>query len=726
MMAKKDRLPGWGSSGFGPTFVSEGSGSSGQVDTEMVISEDSNAPMRKCISLNYPIHDGFAVPIQALPLSKMSSSQRKDLVLRLRAELERIRNLQKRVETQRTNVVSVSSSSDILSCSNAQQNGPLLENIKKSSGLTSGSGKKVHSSDPKRQGLNRSTSGKFESARQASATPSALNAALMKQCEGLLKKLMEHQHGWVFNTPVDVVKFNIPDYFTVIKNPMDLGTIKSKIASSQYSSPLDFVADVRLTFSNAMTYNQPGNDVHSMADTLRKFFEIRWKVIEKKLPKASQPSLEKSSLHEEKEAIKPLPPSKKRKIVSVPQDVIPPPVKRTMTVEEKHKLSRDLEASLGDLPDKIVVFLKEQFSNGMDTEEDEIEIDIDNLSSDALFTLQKLLDDHLQEKQKNKTTAEPCEIEVLNDSGPSNSSLQLCKGNDPADDDVDIGGNEPPVSSYPPVEIEKDVGCRPNACISPGSSSGSSDSESELDGNKASTLAKRPKENSGPGEHLDEKTESLSGLDQLEQIIQKPNSVESDCHHDGESALNERQLSPDKLYRAALLRNRFADTILKAREKTLNEGEKGDPEKLRREREELEMQKRKEKARLQAEAKAAEDARRRAEAKAEAEAKRKRELEREAARQALQKMEKTIEINENSRFLEDLELLSAVPPEQLPSSVDETSPDHSQDGLGSFKFGGSNPLEQLGLYMKVDEEEEEGEPPSMPNIMADVEEGEID
>lgn len=89
-------------------------------------------------------------------------------------------------------------------------------------------------------------------------------------------------------------------------------------------------------------------------------------------------------------------------------------------------------------------------------------------------------------------------------------------------------------------------------------------------------------------------------------------------------------------------------------------------------------------------------------------------------------MEKTIEINENSRFLEDLELLSAVPPEQLPSSVDETSPDHSQDGLGSFKFGGSNPLEQLGLYMKVDEEEEEGEPPSMPNIMADVEEGEID
>lgn len=37
----------------------------------------------------------------------------------------------------------------------------------------------------------------------------------------------------------------------------------------------------------------------------------------------------------------------------------------------------------------------------------------------------------------------------------------------------------------------------------------------------------------------------------------------------GESAPSERQVSPEKLYRAALLRSRFADTILKAREKTL-------------------------------------------------------------------------------------------------------------------------------------------------------------
>lgn len=73
-------------------------------------------------------------------------------------------------------------------------------------------------------------------------------------------------------------------------------------------------------------------------------------------------------------------------------------------------------------------------------------------------------------------------------------------------------------------------------------------------------------------------------------------------------------------------------------------------------------------------------------------------------------MEKTVEINENSQFLEDLEMLKAVPAEQLPSSVDETSPDNSQDCMGSFKFGTGNPLEQLGLYIKPDDEEEEGDP----------------
>lgn len=88
-----------------------------------------------------------------------------------------------------------------------------------------------------------------------------------------------------------------------------------------------------------------------------------------------------------------------------------------------------------------------------------------------------------------------------------------------------------------------------------------------------------------------------------------------------------------------------------------------------------------------------------------------------------------MEINENSRFLEDLEMLSGGGhAEQLLSSADETSPEHLQDGLGSFKFGGNNPLEQLGLYMKEDEDEEceALPPPSLPNDQDSLEEGETE
>lgn len=743
MMGKNARFSGgyYRSNAFETTGESEGSGSSGRIDAEITASEDSSAPTRKCINLNPDKWDAFGVPLQVLSLPNLSRSERKDLVHKLTSDLEQIRILQKKVGVQRTNGVTVSSSSDILSCSNGP-NRPQVQNSRKSLVMTCGPGKKVNPVSNNSRGWNRGTSGRFESAGKPTSTTGTGNVILMKQCETLLKRLMSHQYGWVFNTPVDVVKMNIPDYYTIIKHPMDFGTIKEKMASNAYSSPLEFLADVRLTFSNAMMYNPPGNDFHIMADTLRKFFEARWKAIEKKLPVTKPQSLpEKSAPRANVETAKAIPPAKRKKIEIMCQEIVPTAVKPVMTDQEKHNLGRELESLLAEMPVHIIDFLREHSSNGRETGEDEIEIDIDDLSNDTLLTLRKLLDDYLEEKQKNQANVEPCEIELLNESGLSNSSMQQGKGNDLPDEDIDIGGNEPPVSSYPPMEIEKDTAIKSSKRVSPGSSSGSessSSSDSESDDVKASSpisASKVPKV-SGHKDKLDEKTgsgdpldvnQSVSGLDQLEHTSQqKPSSVESDFRQDGESAPNERQVSPDKLYRATLLKNRFADTILKAKEKTLSQGDKGDPEKLRREREELELQKRKEKARLQAEAKAAEEARRQAEADAAAEARRKREVEREAARQALLKMEKTVEINENSRFLEDLEMLRTAPAEQLPSSVDETSPDHSQDGLGGFKFGGSNPLEQLGLYMKEDDEEEDAEPPSVPNPLNDVEEGEID
>ncbi|KAJ8467417.1 hypothetical protein OPV22_029969 [Ensete ventricosum] len=693
---------------------SEGFGSSGRAD-----SEDSSAPKRKCISLNVDRCGNFDVPFELFSLSKMSKSEKEELETRFRRDLDQVRMFQKKMFSRITisgDGVALSSSGD-------------------------GYAKKQYAMGQNGSKFKCMNNGNLEMPKRA-PDPDRLGnsySLLMKQCETLLKRLMNHQYGWVFNTPVDPVKLNIPDYFQVIKYPMDFGTIKTRIQLGRYSNPWDFVSDVRLTFTNAKTYNPPKNDAHIMADAMSKFFETRWKPIEKKMVAAN------AAAKRDAETPKPILPPNKRKTPFNHEIILPEVVRSKMTVEEKESLSRRLE-SLGDMPEHVIDFLRRNMVASQ-TSADEVEIDLHAMSDDLLFELRKLLDDYMvRERLKDQVKSEPCEIEIINESGLSNSSMHPCKGNEPIEEDVDIVGNDPPVSRYPPVVIEKDTmlrsgKCRSSSCDSGSSSSDSdsgSSSESESDVKVASPM-KDMKKSMASGQALDQERSDLSNphdenrtsdeTNQEEHVTQpKSESVDIERNRNGDNAPSERQLSPEKLYRAALLRSRFADTILKAREKTLDQR---DPEKLRREREALERRKREEKARLQAEAKAAEEAQRLAEAEAAAqaaaEAKRRREFEREAARQALLQMEKTVEINESSLFLKDLDMLRTVTGEHLPNSVGETSPDHSPEGISGFKLGGSNPLEQLGLYMKVDDDDDEDEDAEPNGATAnDGEEGEID
>ncbi|KAJ4901024.1 Transcription factor GTE8 [Raphanus sativus] len=696
---------------------SEGSGSSAQIDTEVTASENSSTPARKSVKLSSDDEDPYGVQRQVISLYNMSQSERKDLIHRLKLELEQTKIVLKNAELQRLNTPSVSSTSARVGFNSAQKPSSRVSSSKRPSDFAMGPGKNVrHQPGTASRGWNRGSTGKFESSSKESI-PSVTSLTLMKQCDTLLKKIWSHPHSWIFQAPVDVVKLNIPDYLTIIKRPMDLGTIKKNLASGVYSSPHEFAADVRLTFTNAMTYNPPGHDVHIMGDILSKLFEARWKLIEKKLPVTlSATTLE---AREAKRTAVCVPPAKKRKMVSPVRESVPKPVKPLMTAEERHRLGRQLESLLEELPAQIIDFLKKHSSNGGEIAEDEIEIDIDVLSDEVLFSLKKLLDEHIQEKEAKQSNVEPCEIELLNGPGPSNSLLQ--RGNEMADEYV--GGNEPPISRS-----------------SSDSESGSSEDQSGDAKPMIQEGACKIPETTNSEAQRDEDTridglldgsESKGAPEQMDiSSQQKPSSDERDGQPDGNTL--ENPASSEKKYRAALLKNKFADIILKAREKTLPpNSNKGDPEKLRKEREELELKKKKERARLQAEAEAAEDARRQAEAEAAAEAaaesKRQREVEREAARQALLKMEKTVEINENSRFLEDLEMLRSSAPEQLLSSVDEISPERTLDALGSFNIRGMNPLEQLGLYMKEDDDEEEPEaPPAVPKLATDVEEGEID
>lgn len=102
---------------------------------------------------------------------------------------------------------------------------------------------------------------------------------LKSKCLEVLKVLQSHQHAWVFNTPVDPVELNLPDYFEVIKKPMDLGTIRKKLDNGVYHRLEEFEEHVLLTFDNAMLYNPEGTVVYNMAKDMKTRFEMDYKVL---------------------------------------------------------------------------------------------------------------------------------------------------------------------------------------------------------------------------------------------------------------------------------------------------------------------------------------------------------------------------------------------------------------------------------------------------------------
>ena len=87
-----------------------------------------------------------------------------------------------------------------------------------------------------------------------------------KNGKKLLNTLWRANQSWIFHEPVDPIKLNIPDYFEIVKHPMDFGTIKKKINNNFYSCTDELLKDIELVFSNCKLYNPPESDVVSMCN----------------------------------------------------------------------------------------------------------------------------------------------------------------------------------------------------------------------------------------------------------------------------------------------------------------------------------------------------------------------------------------------------------------------------------------------------------------------------
>jgi hypothetical protein len=90
----------------------------------------------------------------------------------------------------------------------------------------------------------------------STSAPAVPKPIWMTAARQIVSDIFKKEDAWIFLRPVDPVKDQCADYFTVIKSPMDFGTIRRKI--SKYSEKAEFITDCQLVFSNCRTYNKPG------------------------------------------------------------------------------------------------------------------------------------------------------------------------------------------------------------------------------------------------------------------------------------------------------------------------------------------------------------------------------------------------------------------------------------------------------------------------------------
>ncbi|KAI9014966.1 hypothetical protein BC832DRAFT_179339 [Gaertneriomyces semiglobifer] len=124
----------------------------------------------------------------------------------------------------------------------------------------------ITSIDPRR-GKSKST--RLHSKRRSTVTPGLWKPkkkGLYTVLDKLISALKHKDHYGFFLEPVDtsIVK----DYLTVVKTPMDLGTMDMKVQNRQYRSCEAFLSDFELVIKNAKTYNLPHTMFYKAADRL--------------------------------------------------------------------------------------------------------------------------------------------------------------------------------------------------------------------------------------------------------------------------------------------------------------------------------------------------------------------------------------------------------------------------------------------------------------------------
>lgn len=258
-----------------------------------------------------------------------------------------------------------------------------------------------------------------------------------------LKKSKNQSFAWPFMTAVDPVAMNIPTYYTIVKKPMDFGTVEQNLQDNVYSTAKQFYNDSKLVFSNCYLFNPLTDAVNEMGHQLEAVFDEAWEKKDEWIAAnqpVSEPASEDESEAESSEEEEISVEDRMAKIVELQKQIAkltsemvalsnPPPKKKSKKVKgDGHKKRKSIAAGAtgpvkAPRPKKVakpkklsldqkryvsdsIMMLDEvnmrkavqMIRNGVpklrDVHDDELELDVDEIPDNVLQTLYKFVKDY--------------------------------------------------------------------------------------------------------------------------------------------------------------------------------------------------------------------------------------------------------------------------------------------------------------------------------------------
>lgn len=364
---------------------------------------------------------------------------------------------------------------------------------------------------------------------------------LFTQCANIVKTIKKAKDAGPFILPVDPGKLGIPDYFNIVKKPMDFTTVLKKLEHKpekntrrQYDDVYQFRDDVRQIWLNCQLYNAPGQVVREMGDRVMETWEKRWEQSqleskweeELRRQKAEDMELDgKAELAAEQVPVKVAELDAnlrelQAKVESQPdlsRPAWPTPPNRIMTFEEKRKLSQHLGMLPGERLDEVVQIVSQAVQLPAGEDEDEFELDIDSLDNVTLWRLDALAREVLGLAKKEGT------------GGPPRTR--------------DGAAVDQPETSSKPAGVSGTGASNGTAAARPGGASEGAAAAAAAANNAGSSGARQPEEGDGDSSSSSSSGESSSDDGSDEEVGSRENV--GSTFGDGRDAKNKRATVPD-------------------------------------------------------------------------------------------------------------------------------------------------------------------------------------